>query len=77
MSMKVTIYWAVPSLPSPQTLSRAFRNRFIELHYDDLPSKELVTILELKCKLPLSYARKMVAVMKDLQVSYHVFSPHQ
>jgi midasin len=30
-------------------LSRAFRNRFVELHFDDLPSDELKTILELRC----------------------------
>jgi midasin len=49
-------------------LSRAFRNRFIELHYDDIPAEELVTILQAKCQLPESYAKKMVAVLKDLQV---------
>lgn len=49
-------------------LSRAFRNRFIELHYDDIPSGELVNILQEKCQLPSSYAKKMVAIMKDLQV---------
>lgn len=51
-----------------QILSRAFRNRFIELHYDDIPAGELVTILQNKCELPLSYAKKMVAIMKELQV---------
>ena len=51
-----------------QILSRAFRNRFIELHYDDIPAEELVTILQAKCQLPESYAKKMVAVLKDLQV---------
>ena len=49
-------------------LSRAFRNRFIELHYDDIPSNELVQILHHKCALPETYAKKMVAVMKELQV---------
>uniref|UniRef100_A0A1X7TI19 Midasin n=1 Tax=Amphimedon queenslandica TaxID=400682 RepID=A0A1X7TI19_AMPQE len=48
-------------------LSRAFRNRFIELHYDDIPPNELVSILHQKCSLPEKYAKKMVAVMKDLQ----------
>ena len=52
-----------------QVLSQAFRNRFIELHFDDLPAVELVTILHQKSQLPQSYAKKMVAVMKDLQVS--------
>ena len=51
-----------------QILSRAFHNRFIELHYDDIPVGELVTILQKKCQLPLSYAKKMIAIMKELQV---------
>ncbi|CAI8019287.1 Midasin [Geodia barretti] len=51
-----------------KVLSRAFRNRFIELHYDDIPSGELVNIVHEKSSLPLSYAKKMVAIMKELQV---------
>ena len=55
-------------------MSRAFRNRFVELHFEDIPSKELAKILQQKCQLPPSYAKKMVAVMKDLQVcSVHDF----
>jgi midasin len=50
-----------------KVLSRAFRNRFIELHYDDIPNTELVTILEKRSKLPQSYAKRMVAVLRDLQ----------
>ncbi|BBM98800.1 midasin [Marchantia polymorpha subsp. ruderalis] len=48
-------------------LSRAFRNRFIELHVDDIPDDELQVILEKRCQIPGSYASKMVEVMKDLQ----------
>ncbi|CAM6097712.1 unnamed protein product [Calypogeia fissa] len=48
-------------------LSRAFRNRFIELHVDDIPDGELQAILEKRCQIPGSYATKMVEVMKDLQ----------
>ena len=51
-----------------KVLSRAFRNRFVELHFDDIPAKELITILCKRCKLPESYAKKLVAVMKELQV---------
>ena len=51
-----------------KVLSRAFRNRFVELHFDDIPAEELVTILYQRCKLPESYAKKLVAVMKELQV---------
>ncbi|XP_057678283.1 midasin isoform X2 [Corythoichthys intestinalis] len=48
-------------------LSRAFRNRFVELHFDELPSKELETILHQRCCMPLSYCTKLVKVMTDLQ----------
>ncbi|KAG8582222.1 hypothetical protein GDO81_007964 [Engystomops pustulosus] len=50
-----------------KVLSRAFRNRFVELHYDELPSAELETILHKRCCLPPSYCTKLVAVMSDLQ----------
>lgn len=50
-----------------KTLSRAFKNRFIELHFSDIPRNELEIILEKKCLIPASYARKMVACMVDLQ----------
>lgn len=49
-------------------LSRAFRNRFIELHFDLLPQKELVQIVHKRCEIPESYAEKLVKVMKDLQL---------
>ncbi|RCV42665.1 hypothetical protein SETIT_9G233700v2 [Setaria italica] len=48
-------------------LSRAFRNRFIEVHVDEIPEDELVTILEQRSRIAPSYAKKMVEVMKDLQ----------
>ncbi|KAL5697769.1 hypothetical protein ACHQM5_028886 [Ranunculus cassubicifolius] len=49
-------------------LSRAFRNRFVEIHVGEIPENELTTILKERCKIPESYARKMVNVMKDLQL---------
>lgn len=51
-----------------QMLSRAFRNRFVELHFDEIPSKELENILHERCHIPLSYARCLVAVMLELQM---------
>uniref|UniRef100_A0ACD5WZY3 Uncharacterized protein n=1 Tax=Avena sativa TaxID=4498 RepID=A0ACD5WZY3_AVESA len=48
-------------------LSRAFRNRFIEVHVDEIPEDELITILEQRRTVARSYATKMVQVMKDLQ----------
>ncbi|KAM6280529.1 midasin isoform 1-T1 [Porphyrio hochstetteri] len=50
-----------------KVLSRAFRNRFVELHFDELPSFELETILHKRCSLPPSYCSKLVKVMLDLQ----------
>lgn len=55
----------------PQVLSRAFRNRFVELHFDELPSGELETILHQRCSLPPSYCSKLVKVMQDLQVAHY------
>ncbi|KAF5200410.1 Midasin [Thalictrum thalictroides] len=49
-------------------LSRAFRNRFVEIHVDEIPENELSTILEQSCKIPKSYANRMVDIMKDLQL---------
>uniref|UniRef100_K9J478 Midasin n=1 Tax=Desmodus rotundus TaxID=9430 RepID=K9J478_DESRO len=50
-----------------KVLSRAFRNRFVELHFEELPSSELETILHKRCSLPPSYCSKLVRVMLDLQ----------
>ncbi|XP_040596448.1 midasin isoform X2 [Mesocricetus auratus] len=50
-----------------KVLSRAFRNRFVELHFDELPSSELEAILHKRCSLPPSYCSKLVKVMLDLQ----------
>ncbi|KAK2507590.1 hypothetical protein MC885_004960, partial [Smutsia gigantea] len=50
-----------------KVLSRAFRNRFVELHFDELPSSELEIILHKRCCLPPSYCSKLVKVMLDLQ----------
>ncbi|XP_022815663.1 midasin isoform X2 [Spodoptera litura] len=49
-------------------LSRAFRNRFVELHFDEIPKKELETILHQRCHVPPAYSKKMIAVMADLQI---------
>ncbi|CAF1193986.1 unnamed protein product [Didymodactylos carnosus] len=48
-------------------LSRAFRNRFIELNFSELPRQELVTIIHRKSDLPESYSQILVTVMHDLQ----------
>ncbi|KAK9461137.1 uncharacterized protein V1516DRAFT_664297 [Lipomyces oligophaga] len=51
-----------------KNLSRAFRNRFLELHFDDIPEDELETILKGRCAIPPSYAKRIVQVYKDLSV---------
>ncbi|ELP92885.1 midasin, putative [Entamoeba invadens IP1] len=48
-------------------LSRAFRNRFIELHFDEIPENELEIIIEKRSQIPPSYSKKLVQVLKDLQ----------
>jgi midasin len=47
-------------------LSRAFRNRFLELHFTDIPENELETIIEKRCQIAPSYAKKLVTVYKAL-----------
>lgn len=49
-------------------LSRAFRNRFIEIQVGEIPDDELSKILGERCEIPLSYASKMVEVMKELRM---------
>ncbi|KAF7722956.1 AAA ATPase midasin [Apophysomyces ossiformis] len=49
-----------------KALSRAFRNRFLELHFDDIPEDELETILSKRCKIAPSYCKKLVQVYKSL-----------
>eukprot|EP00002_Diphylleia_rotans_P015670 TRINITY_DN3035_c0_g2_i1.p1 TRINITY_DN3035_c0_g2~~TRINITY_DN3035_c0_g2_i1.p1 ORF type:complete len:5322 (+),score=1048.10 TRINITY_DN3035_c0_g2_i1:101-16066(+) len=48
-------------------LSKAFRNRFVELHYDDIPTNELEFILHKRCLLSPSCAKTMISIMKDLE----------
>ncbi|KAG0638072.1 hypothetical protein HOY80DRAFT_1080648, partial [Tuber brumale] len=51
-----------------KVLSRAFRNRFLELHFDDIPEDELRTILEGRCQIPPSRCKVIVAVYKELSL---------
>jgi MoxR-like ATPase len=50
-----------------KVLSRAFRNRFLELHIDEMTREELEIILELRSKMPPSFAKQMICVMRELQ----------
>jgi midasin len=47
-----------------KVLSRAFRNRFLELEFDDIPEDELEEILCLRCRIPPSYGARIVEVYK-------------
>ncbi|KAI9152603.1 AAA ATPase midasin [Blastocladiella emersonii ATCC 22665] len=56
-----------PSYGGRKVLSRAFRNRFLELHFDDLPDDELHTILAGRCAVAPSYAKAIIAVYQELR----------
>ncbi|KAI1868220.1 hypothetical protein JX265_007043 [Neoarthrinium moseri] len=50
-----------------KVLSRAFRNRFLELHFDDIPENELQTILQNRSKFTApSDCKRIVDVYKEL-----------
>ena len=49
-------------------LSRAFRNRFLELHFDDIPESELETILRERTQIAPSFCTRIVTVYKKLAV---------
>ncbi|CAN3377160.1 hypothetical protein DIURU_003588 [Diutina rugosa] len=60
-------------------LSRAFRNRFLELHFDDIPQQELETILVQRCQIAPSYGKKIVEVYRQLSIERQrtrVFEKH-
>lgn len=49
-------------------LSLAFRNRFIELNFDDIPSVETEEIVTATCGIAPKYSKMMIKVSKDLQI---------
>ncbi|KAL9001429.1 MAG: hypothetical protein Q9169_000004 [Polycauliona sp. 2 TL-2023] len=51
-----------------KVLSRAFRNRFLELHFDDIPEDELEIILRERSQIAPSFCTKIVAVYKKLSL---------
>ncbi|KAH7103718.1 P-loop containing nucleoside triphosphate hydrolase protein [Auriculariales sp. MPI-PUGE-AT-0066] len=50
-----------------KVLSRAFRNRFLELFFDDVPENELEDILSRRTRIAPPYATRIVAVFHELQ----------
>ena len=49
-------------------LSRAFRNRFLELHFGDIPENELEIILKERTQIAPSFCTKIVEVYKRLSI---------
>ncbi|PVI05602.1 midasin [Periconia macrospinosa] len=49
-----------------KVLSRAFRNRFLELHFDDIPVEELTEILHRRTMIPESWCKRIVSVYQEL-----------
>ncbi|RMZ91526.1 hypothetical protein DV736_g1258, partial [Chaetothyriales sp. CBS 134916] len=49
-------------------LSRAFRNRFLEIHFDDIPEDELEIILTQRSRIAPSFCKQIVAVYKKLSL---------
>ena len=49
-------------------LSRAFRNRFLELHFDDIPEDELEFILKERTQIAPSFCTMIVSVYKRLSL---------
>ena len=47
-------------------LSRAFRNRFLEIHFGDIPDSELKTILSERSRIAPSYCTDIVSVYEKL-----------
>ena len=54
-----------------KVLSRAFRNRFLELHFADIPENELETILCQRSQIAPSFCAKIVQVYKRLSILRH------
>ncbi|KAJ9116871.1 hypothetical protein QFC22_004528 [Naganishia vaughanmartiniae] len=50
-----------------KVLSRAFRNRFLEVHFEDVPQEELQEILHRRSDIAPTYARLIVEVFRELQ----------
>ncbi|RMJ23781.1 hypothetical protein PHISP_05349 [Aspergillus sp. HF37] len=51
-----------------KVLSRAFRNRFLELHFDDIPESELECILKERSQIAPSFCTRIVSVYRKLSL---------
>ncbi len=53
-----------------QVLSKAFRNRFLELHVGDIPDDELVTILQHRCQVRTPWRSCMHVLYTDARFAW-------
>ncbi|KAJ5569528.1 uncharacterized protein N7459_008958 [Penicillium hispanicum] len=51
-----------------KVFSRAFRNRFLELHFDDIPESELEYILKERSQIAPSFCTRIVSVYRKLSL---------
>lgn len=58
-------------------LSRAFRNRFIEIAIDDLPLSEMEDIIGLSCGIPNKYVKMLTQTMSQLHMKRQASSIFQ
>ena len=49
-------------------LSKAFKNRFIQIYFDEINEEDLQKIILKRCKIAPSYCSKLLKVMKELQL---------
>ncbi|KAL4485768.1 hypothetical protein ABPG72_012308 [Tetrahymena utriculariae] len=49
-------------------LSKAFKNRFVQIYFDDISEKDLEQILQKRCVIAPSYCKRLMSILKDLKV---------
>ena len=49
-------------------LSKAFKNRFVQIYFDEISETDLELILNKRCAIAPSYSKKLVLILKELKV---------
>ena len=49
-------------------LSKAFKNRFIQIYFEEISEFDLEKIINKRCSIAPSYCKKLIKTMKDLQL---------
>ena len=49
-------------------LSKAFKNRFIQIYFDEISEEDLEKIILKRCSIAPSFCKKLLKVMKELQL---------